>query len=95
MVPILPTLVCLLWWLPNPVDPEAPTVVYLHGISGSANQMRVQTAAYILRKVGYLGGTGRDADAHVRVTTFLALGIPRKTYFYQFLWIFGVFLIKY
>ena len=24
-----------------------------------------------------------------------SLGIPRKTYFYQFFWIFGVFLIKY
>ena len=24
-----------------------------------------------------------------------SLGIPRKTYFYKFFWIFGVFLIKY
>lgn len=41
------------WWLPNPKDPTAPIVVYAHGMSGSANQMRVQTVAYLLRKVGY------------------------------------------
>jgi len=40
------------WWLPAS-DEGAPIVVFTHGMSGSANQMRVQLPAYFLRKLGY------------------------------------------
>lgn len=62
------------WYLPSPVDATAPRVVLLHGLEDSPVSSSVQTAAYMLRLMGFsaliLDLTIPKSDSVSKITTF-------------------------